>query len=217
MLLYHLFRSHFLKTTDGREVICPILRAFTCTLCSATGPKAHTLTDCPLYRAQEADDFTKKEHSYALLEEMMVDTGFEETKQDFRDYEDYEVGYKEAAPDLVSIAAAQLAPLELDCEVVASDGDKMLQDWKDVDFVMMDEDNCEGLKAPTEEEKMLLEGEVKYTEKPWDGKSSELNLGLTFSTRNQVIEFINKYGTRKLCKMVVTRGGVSDGCKSRQV
>ena len=90
----------------------------------------------------------------------------------------------------------------------------MLQAWNDLQDV---EENCDGVKVLTERNKMPLEGEVKYTEKPWDGKSSELNLGLTFTTRNQVREFVNKYGTMKLCKMVVTRGGASDGLERYEI
>ncbi|CAG04666.1 unnamed protein product, partial [Tetraodon nigroviridis] len=35
------YGSHVLKTPDGR-VVCPILRAYTCPLCSANGDNAHT-------------------------------------------------------------------------------------------------------------------------------------------------------------------------------
>ncbi|XP_062325125.1 nanos homolog 1-like [Osmerus eperlanus] len=41
------FGSHVLKTPDGR-VVCPILRAYTCPLCSANGDNAHTIKYCPL-------------------------------------------------------------------------------------------------------------------------------------------------------------------------
>ena len=42
-------RSHQLKTTDGL-VSCPILRAFVCPHCKATGDHAHTQRYCPLNR-----------------------------------------------------------------------------------------------------------------------------------------------------------------------
>ncbi|XP_028816191.1 nanos homolog 1 [Denticeps clupeoides] len=41
------FGSHVLKAPDGR-VVCPILRAYTCPLCSANGDNAHTIKYCPL-------------------------------------------------------------------------------------------------------------------------------------------------------------------------
>ncbi|CAL8283612.1 unnamed protein product [Lota lota] len=43
------YGSHILKTADGR-VLCPILRAYTCPLCSANGDHAHTIKYCPLSR-----------------------------------------------------------------------------------------------------------------------------------------------------------------------
>ncbi|KAJ3613810.1 hypothetical protein NHX12_020056 [Muraenolepis orangiensis] len=43
------FASHVLKAADGR-VLCPILRAYTCPLCSANGDHAHTIKYCPLSR-----------------------------------------------------------------------------------------------------------------------------------------------------------------------
>ncbi|XP_044875616.1 nanos homolog 1-like [Mauremys mutica] len=43
------FGSHVLKSLDGR-VLCPILRAYTCPLCSARGDNAHTVKYCPLSR-----------------------------------------------------------------------------------------------------------------------------------------------------------------------
>lgn len=45
------FGSHVLKTPDGR-VVCPILRAYTCPLCSANGDNAHTIKYCPLSKEQ---------------------------------------------------------------------------------------------------------------------------------------------------------------------
>uniref|UniRef100_A0A3Q2XVW3 Nanos C2HC-type zinc finger 1 n=2 Tax=Hippocampus comes TaxID=109280 RepID=A0A3Q2XVW3_HIPCM len=41
------YGTHILKTADGR-VLCPILRAYTCPLCSANGDNAHTIKYCPL-------------------------------------------------------------------------------------------------------------------------------------------------------------------------
>ncbi|XP_061691915.1 nanos homolog 1 [Syngnathoides biaculeatus] len=45
------YGSHVLKTPDGR-VLCPILRAYTCPLCSANGDNAHTIKYCPLSKEQ---------------------------------------------------------------------------------------------------------------------------------------------------------------------
>ena len=45
------YGTHILKTADGR-VLCPILRAYTCPLCSASGDNAHTIKYCPLSRDQ---------------------------------------------------------------------------------------------------------------------------------------------------------------------
>ncbi|XP_043369792.1 nanos homolog 1-like [Dermochelys coriacea] len=45
------FGSHVLKSLDGR-VLCPVLRAYTCPLCSARGDSAHTIKYCPLSRRQ---------------------------------------------------------------------------------------------------------------------------------------------------------------------
>ncbi|KAM8833351.1 nanos homolog 1-like [Synchiropus picturatus] len=45
------YGTHILKTADGR-VLCPILRAYTCPLCSASGDNAHTIKYCPLSKEQ---------------------------------------------------------------------------------------------------------------------------------------------------------------------
>uniref|UniRef100_A0A3B1IP82 Nanos homolog 1 n=1 Tax=Astyanax mexicanus TaxID=7994 RepID=A0A3B1IP82_ASTMX len=47
------YGSHVLKTPEGR-VVCPILRAYTCPLCSANGDNAHTIKYCPLSKEQPA-------------------------------------------------------------------------------------------------------------------------------------------------------------------
>lgn len=39
------YRTHKLRDKD--RVMCPILRAFTCSICLAKGDQAHTLTYCP--------------------------------------------------------------------------------------------------------------------------------------------------------------------------
>ncbi|XP_054009331.1 uncharacterized protein LOC128892806 [Hylaeus anthracinus] len=40
------YREHLLKDVDGR-VRCPVLRAYTCPICGATGDEAHTIKYCP--------------------------------------------------------------------------------------------------------------------------------------------------------------------------
>ncbi|XP_058472388.1 nanos homolog 1-like [Solea solea] len=45
------YGTHILKTAEGR-VLCPILRAYTCPLCSANGDHAHTIKYCPLSKEQ---------------------------------------------------------------------------------------------------------------------------------------------------------------------
>nr|KAI8755939.1 nanos-like protein 1-like [Biomphalaria glabrata] len=41
------YATHLLKHANG-DVICPILKKYTCPMCSATGTKAHTVKYCPL-------------------------------------------------------------------------------------------------------------------------------------------------------------------------
>ncbi|KAM8916170.1 nanos homolog 1-like isoform 1-T2 [Spinachia spinachia] len=52
------YGTHILKTADGR-VLCPILRAYTCPLCSANGDNAHTIKYCPLSREQPSQRAAK--------------------------------------------------------------------------------------------------------------------------------------------------------------
>ncbi|KAI6652661.1 nanos 1 [Oopsacas minuta] len=40
------FKTHILKDANGR-VNCPVLRAYTCPTCGASGDDAHTLKYCP--------------------------------------------------------------------------------------------------------------------------------------------------------------------------
>lgn len=39
------YREHLLKYADGR-VMCPVLRAYTCPICGASGDDAHTIKYC---------------------------------------------------------------------------------------------------------------------------------------------------------------------------
>ena len=43
----HVYTAHCLKDANGR-VTCPVLRAYTCPYCRASGDNAHTKTYCPL-------------------------------------------------------------------------------------------------------------------------------------------------------------------------
>lgn len=52
------YGTHILKTADGR-VLCPILRAYTCPLCSANGDNAHTIKYCPLSKDQASQRLAK--------------------------------------------------------------------------------------------------------------------------------------------------------------
>ena len=54
-------------------------------------------------------------------------------------------------------------------------------------------------------------------EKCWNGVSLQVQVGLTFTSRSEVKKFISKFGETNNCKLVVTSGGASDGCKSRKV
>jgi len=49
-----LYSSHDLKARDGVTITCPILRCHVCTVCGATGDRAHTLKHCPVKAASEA-------------------------------------------------------------------------------------------------------------------------------------------------------------------
>lgn len=65
------FLAHTLKDDSG-QVICPVLRAYVCPICGATGPVAHTIKYCP----QNKDD--KYHESYAsitTLKQMRSSTG----------------------------------------------------------------------------------------------------------------------------------------------
>ena len=43
------YSSHVLKDAEGRTT-CPILRAYTCPICSANGDSSHTIKYCPMYQ-----------------------------------------------------------------------------------------------------------------------------------------------------------------------
>ena len=54
-------------------------------------------------------------------------------------------------------------------------------------------------------------------EKVWDGKSVELEEGLVFLTRSAAKQFVKEYGKSVMCKMSITDGGASVGCKGKKI
>eukprot|EP00794_Sanderia_malayensis_P007916 gene7916-8771_t len=48
------YSGHTLKDSDGNTT-CPILRAYTCPLCKASGDKSHTIKYCPKYTPKPKD------------------------------------------------------------------------------------------------------------------------------------------------------------------
>ena len=54
-------------------------------------------------------------------------------------------------------------------------------------------------------------------EKEWDGRSIVLEEGLLFKTRSAAKQFVKKYGKSVMCKMSITDGGASEGCKSKKI
>ncbi|XP_071499899.1 uncharacterized protein [Diadema antillarum] len=46
------YGSHALKSIDGKTT-CPVLRAYRCPICRATGDEAHTIKYCPLSRKKK--------------------------------------------------------------------------------------------------------------------------------------------------------------------
>ncbi|ELU06761.1 hypothetical protein CAPTEDRAFT_104663 [Capitella teleta] len=41
------YTSHQLKDADGK-IVCPVLYIYTCPICGANGPNAHTIKYCPM-------------------------------------------------------------------------------------------------------------------------------------------------------------------------
>lgn len=42
------YQNHVLKLDDN-TIVCPVLRAYTCDICGATGDNAHTRKHCPIF------------------------------------------------------------------------------------------------------------------------------------------------------------------------
>ncbi|VVC40083.1 Zinc finger, nanos-type [Cinara cedri] len=56
----NLYRTHFVKDELG-NVKCPLLSRYTCPHCKATGPKAHTISRCPLSNKNRINRFNKQQ------------------------------------------------------------------------------------------------------------------------------------------------------------
>jgi len=67
--MYYL--SHTLKNDDGL-VTCPVLSAYICPICGATGPVAHTIKYCP---NNKDDAFSQGYAPITLLKQMRTSTG----------------------------------------------------------------------------------------------------------------------------------------------
>ena len=75
-------------------------------------------------------------------------------------------------------------------------------------------DHTYGGKAKVKE---VAEDMEEKLDKGWNGVSSELKEGMTFESRSEVKKFMTQYGLSKCSSMVITGGGASDGCTSKQV
>ncbi|XP_038640853.1 nanos homolog 1-like [Scyliorhinus canicula] len=60
----HVYTSHVLKDQD--RIVCPVLRGYTCPLCSATGDSAHTKRFCHLLRGNYRSMYTRASREAAL-------------------------------------------------------------------------------------------------------------------------------------------------------
>ena len=78
-------------------------------------------------------------------------------------------------------------------------------------------DHTYGGKAKVKEVSEDMEEKEEKLDKGWNGVSSELEVGMTFESRSEVKKFMTQYGRSKCSSMVITGGGASDGCKSKQV
>ncbi|KAJ2944061.1 hypothetical protein O0L34_g8399 [Tuta absoluta] len=100
------YRSHVLKDSNGR-VCCPVLRAFVCKRCGATGDSAHTIKYCPLSTSEE------RIKSAAMMRSVRLSSGRRRAPSPAR-RENYVVFGETPAAVLAdgdACAAAQRAPL----------------------------------------------------------------------------------------------------------
>ena len=80
-----------------------------------------------------------------------------------------------------------------------------------------DKDNIdESSQQPIEEDNGDMLENIKLPNL-WDGVCDSLHVGMMFQSRSIVKKFLSIYGERPFCNMVVSVGGATDGCKSRQV
>ena len=81
----------------------------------------------------------------------------------------------------------------------------------------------DGFKSSVDLDKVLLDHDysikdcARNEEEWWDEKSVDLKIGLKFPNRDSVKKYLKMYGEENNTNMVISKGGLSDGCKSKQL